>query len=54
MNAAERNLIRYLEDNYPHDPEVAEAIREILEDDRDLFMDHLCEVIRADREQDNG
>lgn len=48
MTAAEQNMLQYLEDNYSG-WEVTEAFEDALENDRDLFLDHLCELIREDR-----
>lgn len=48
MTAAEQNMFQYLEDNYSG-WEVTEAFEDALENDRDLFLDHLCELIREDR-----
>lgn len=48
MAAAEQNMFQYLEDNYSG-WEVTEAFEGALESDRDRFLDHLCELIREDR-----
>ena len=48
MTAAEQNMFQYLEDNYSG-WEVTEAFEDALENDRDLFLDHLCELVRENR-----
>ena len=50
MGAAEQNLIQYIEDNYSG-WDATEAIQDALETDRDLFLDHLCELIREDKNE---
>ena len=45
MTAAEKNLIQYMEDNYSG-WDASEAIVDALENDKDLFLDHVREVIK--------